>query len=56
MNIEFELFPINPNKSDYRFHLNLQPIEIIYDSVSDSNLIKENLISNNEKNERSLLI
>jgi hypothetical protein len=34
MHIEFELFPISTIKSDYRFHLNIQPIIIIYDAVS----------------------
>jgi hypothetical protein len=34
MNIQFELFPTNTNPADYRFHLNIQPIHIIYDAVS----------------------
>ncbi|CAF4096956.1 unnamed protein product, partial [Rotaria sp. Silwood2] len=32
MYIQFELFPINRKRSDYRFHLNIQPIRIIYDA------------------------
>ncbi len=33
MHIEFELFPVD-QKSDYRFHLTIEPLKIIYDAVS----------------------
>jgi hypothetical protein len=45
MHIEFELFPINAIKSDYRFHLNIQPIIIIYDAVSYKSLEYYKLLS-----------
>ncbi|CAF0769951.1 unnamed protein product [Rotaria sordida] len=32
MYIQFELFPINRKRSDYRFHLNIQPIRFFYDA------------------------
>jgi hypothetical protein len=45
LHFEFELFPINKRRSDYRFHFNLQPINIIYDAVSYNKISERYSIS-----------
>ncbi|CAF3786248.1 unnamed protein product [Rotaria socialis] len=60
MNLQFELFPINKCKSDYRFHLNVQPISIIYDAVMFNRIaeyfeynVKSNSFSSSEIKHRT---
>jgi hypothetical protein len=34
LHVEFELFPLD-QKSDYRLHMDIEPLKIIYDAVSN---------------------
>ncbi|CAF1487411.1 unnamed protein product [Rotaria sp. Silwood1] len=40
LHIQFELFPINIKRSDYRFHLNIQPIRIIYHAAMFNRIVE----------------